>query len=152
VIRIARLTDYSIILMNHIAHEPPKKSFTARDLSEALDLPRPTVSKVLKMLAKAKLLNSRRGVGGGYQLGRDAREISVAEIVSALEGPVMLTQCGGSEEAGSCNLAANCQVRNAWHWINSKVMETLEGVSLAEMSELTRSSPGCSSSVLERQV
>src|SRR3546814_13373922 len=66
---------------------------TAPDLAEATALPAPTVSKILKMLAKGGLVESRRGVNGGYVLTRRPEDISAAEIIAALDGPVALTAC-----------------------------------------------------------
>src|SRR5688572_33459183 len=91
-IRIAKLTDYGIVLMSHLARAPGRR-VNARDLSVEAHLPQPTVSQLLKTLSRGGLLVSQLGVKGGYDLARPASEITVADIITALEGPVALTEC-----------------------------------------------------------
>ncbi len=92
-IRFAKLTDYGLVLMTIMARDSVAAVHTARDLAAASRLPLPTVSKVLKQLLQSGLLTSHRGLKGGYGLAKEAAEISVAEIVAAIEGPIALTEC-----------------------------------------------------------
>src|SRR5437660_12711171 len=94
-IRLGKLTDYGLVLRTCIARSDTHDSglHTALDLAKMSRLPLPTVSKVLKELLQSGLLVSHRGIKGGYSLARDAHEISLAEIVTALEGPIALTEC-----------------------------------------------------------
>ncbi|MCP4547026.1 MAG: SUF system Fe-S cluster assembly regulator [bacterium] len=133
-IRIARLTDYGVALMTRMATEPSGMSVTARDLSGKIGLPLPTVSKLLKMLARGDLLNSQRGAYGGYSLARSPEEITLADLVNALEGPVHLTECSIESEC-TCGLETNCDTKANWRLINRKIMQALESVTLREMSE-----------------
>ena len=91
------------------------------------------VSKILKLLVKEGLLASHRGVKGGYSLTRPADEISMAEIVTALEGPIAITECVSVES--DCSHAALCPVSGNWRRINEAVRTALEGISLAEMAQ-----------------
>ncbi|MBM4117316.1 SUF system Fe-S cluster assembly regulator [bacterium] len=139
-IRVAKLTDYGIALMTRLA-QAPAASATARDLAEALGLPLPTVSKLLKLLARQELLLSQRGAKGGYSLARRPEEITLAELVGALEGRVAVTEC--SAEAGcACELEPTCDVRENWGWINRQVMSALENVTLREMAGSLAGKPG----------
>ena len=91
----------------------------------------PTVSKLLKSLVRAGLAVSRRGARGGYALSRPADEISAAEILDALEGPLAITEC--SSAVGLCELESWCRVGGAWQRINVSIREALEEVSLADL-------------------
>ena len=91
-IKLSRMADYGVILMVQLARAPGDVT-TAADLSETTALPGPTVSKLLKQLSRAGLLESHRGTKGGYTMALPAGDISVADIVSALEGPIALTEC-----------------------------------------------------------
>ena len=133
-IRIARLTDYGIALMTRMARGGPEDSFTARDLAAELSLPMPTVSKLLKQLVRAELLSSQRGPHGGYQLAAAPEEISIARLIDALEGPIAMTDCTWLDAAQPCDFEAFCGVRGNWQWINRRVKDALEGVTLAEMA------------------
>src|SRR5437868_6650848 len=92
-VRLGKLTDYGMLLMSCFARSQPGTLRSARDLAEEARLPLPTVSKLLKELLHSGLLVSHRGFQGGYSLAKDPAEISLAEIVSALEGPIALTEC-----------------------------------------------------------
>jgi FeS assembly SUF system regulator len=130
-LRIAKLTDYATVLMVRLAHDP-SRCFSATQLSDELGLPLPTVSKLLKRLLQAELLTSLRGAGGGYSLAHAPRAVSVADVVSAIEGPVALTEC--SLGKGSCSLEKSCATRANWQLISRAVRVALEAVSLADMA------------------
>ena len=88
---------------------------------------------VLKLLVKAGLVESFRGASGGYSLERASQEISVAEIIAAIEGPIAMTEC--SAEEGLCSQEAVCGLRGNWQRISLAVAKAMEGVSLAEMAQ-----------------
>ncbi len=129
-LRISRLTDYATVVMTCLAASPDQVLSTTQ-IAECTRLETPTVSKLLKMLARAGLVKSFRGANGGYRLTRDAVDISLAEIVEALEGPLGMTEC--SLAVGQCDREAHCSVRGSWQRINRAVSGALQGVSLADM-------------------
>jgi FeS assembly SUF system regulator len=133
VIRLTRQTDYGIVLLSLMAAEGIER-LTAAELSERSGLPSPMVSKILKVLARERLLDSQRGVNGGYSLARGADEITLAEIVTALEGPIAITDCIEDGPA-ECSYEDFCQVRPHWQLINETLRQALSGVTLAEMSD-----------------
>lgn len=126
-LRISKLTDYGIVLLTHFA-ERPGETCTARELAQATGLPFPVVGKVLKSLASHGLLVSHRGAKGGYTLARSPGEISVVEIIEALEGPLALMAC--SAGPGHCHQEATCRVRDPWQTIHGVIHRTLSRVSL----------------------
>ena len=131
-IRLTRLTDYGIVLMSHLAVHGDRR-WNAADLAADTKLPAPTVSKILKLLVRADLLDSHRGVKGGYSLARSSSDISVVDIIDALDGPIALTEC--SDESGDdCSYEADCRVKTNWQRINQVVKEALSQVTLEEMS------------------
>ncbi len=132
-LRMTRLTDYGVVLLSHIAREPGRLTRNAPELAAAAHLPLPTVSKILKILAREGLLVPHRGAKGGFSLARAATEITVAEIIAALEGPIALTECSG--HAGErCEIEPSCPVSAPWRRINRAVFEALRGITLAEMA------------------
>ena len=131
-IRLSRLADYGVVLMTQFARHPEAMR-TAPEMASATGLPAPTVSKVLKRLGQAGLLVSHRGTKGGYTLARAAEAISVAHIIAALDGPVMLTECMG-HPGGVCEIESLCPTRTNWRRINDAVHGALAQVSLAEMA------------------
>lgn len=126
------MADYGVILMVQLARTPEKVT-TATELADSTGLPGPTVSKLLKQLSRAGLLDSQRGTHGGYLLSRETAEISVTDIVSALDGPIALTECMTADGA-VCEIEALCPTQTNWRKINSALVEALDSVSLAEMA------------------
>jgi FeS assembly SUF system regulator len=130
-IRMTKQADYGIVLMTRMAGDP-NRLFTAPELAAESHLPPPTVSKILKLLARGGLLDSHRGVKGGYTLAHEPAGISVAEIIDALDGPIAITECI-DDSPGECSQEPICPVRGNWQRINRALREALEAISLAEM-------------------
>ena len=129
-LRVTKLTDYASVVLTVLASDPAAV-LSASELAERAGLEVPTVAKQLKPLAQAGLVEGFRGANGGYKLARDAADISLVEIVEAMEGPLGMTEC--SVHAGQCGIEDSCGVRANWRRINDVVADALRGVSLAQM-------------------
>ena len=130
--KINKLTDYSIVIMTNMVIKNEKAMYTAKELSEITEIPLPTVTRILKMLSNKELLESQRGAQGGYLLTRSSNDISVAEVIEAMEGPIALTEC--ASEACGCSFEPNCAVGKPWQKINKAVNSVLQNINIAEMS------------------
>lgn len=131
-LRVSKLTDYATALMTLLA-EAPQQVHSAQAIAERAHLEVPTASKLLKQLAHANLVQSFRGVNGGYKLARGPEAISIADIVIAMEGPIGMTEC--SAQSGLCEHEAHCGVRVNWQYINRAIAQALSCVTLADMLE-----------------
>ena len=129
-LRVSRLTDYATVVMTSLAARPDAVLSTAQ-VAAAARLQLPTVSKLLKSLTHAGLVESFRGVNGGYRLTRPSGRISLAEIIEAMEGPIGMTECGVG--VGHCQRESHCKVRGNWRRVNAAVAGALRGISLADM-------------------
>jgi FeS assembly SUF system regulator len=129
-LRITKLTDYATVVLCALA-ETPLRVHSAAELAERARLELPTVSKVLKPLAHAGLVTGFRGATGGYKLARPAAQISLIEIVEAIEGKLGLTECSG--EHSNCEHEPHCGTRGHWHKVNEVIAGALRDVSLADM-------------------
>jgi len=138
VLRISKLTDYGTVVLAHLADHDTQVS-SAADVATATGIGLPTVSKLLKALAKAELVNSTRGSHGGYKLARPAATISAAEVIDALEGPVSITECSSAES--QCNFESVCSVGGAWQRINVAIRRSLDEVSLADLLKANNIDP-----------
>jgi FeS assembly SUF system regulator len=130
-LRISKLADYAALIMAHLAKDSTKLC-SARDLSKSTNLAMPTVSKLLKTLTAAGLLVSVRGVQGGYKLLRDPCDISLAEIIYALDSERGLTEC--SYDSYDCALKNVCHVKENWRTISRVIDSALSSVSLEDFS------------------
>ncbi|MBX3689983.1 SUF system Fe-S cluster assembly regulator [Dokdonella sp.] len=131
-LRVSKLTDYATVVMTCLV-DGAGEVLSAQVLAERARLELPTVSKLLKQLAHAGLVLSTRGINGGYRLARDPAQITVADIVVAMEGPIGMTEC--STRSGSCDHESHCGVRVNWQRINSAIADALASVTLAEMTK-----------------
>lgn len=130
-IKLSKLTDYAVVVLGRMAEEGGELQ-TASGLAVKTALPEPTVAKVLKLLAKGNLIASTRGVNGGYKLSQSPAEISMASVILAMEGPVMLTACVEGGE-GCCSHSTSCSMKGKWNPVNTAMRQALENVSLAQM-------------------
>jgi len=130
-LRLAKLTDYAIVVLDDMATEP-ERLHAAKEVADRVELPYPTVSKLLKQLTQADLVASVRGARGGYRLARSPADISLADVIAVMEGPIGLTECSGShagcERSNTCNVSAN------WVRISSAIRAALGDVTLADLS------------------
>jgi FeS assembly SUF system regulator len=131
VFRLSKGTDYGIRILAHLAGDGDSATHNAREVAEQLLLPMPMVSKVMKSLARAGILESHRGAKGGFSLARRPEELSVAAMIAALEGPVALTQCQVGPSL--CEHEANCNVQQPWSVINAAVKNTLATITLSDL-------------------
>ncbi len=131
--------------MTYLAMEPGRLH-ASNEVSQETQVASPTASKLLKLLSRAELVESERGSKGGYRLARRAKDISIAQVVDALEGPVALTEC--ISDSGNCLQESSCSIRASFQRINGAIRQALEGISLEEMVRPT-SPPEVDVSALE---
>lgn len=128
--KVNKLTDYATVLLLEVARHREARS--SQHVAARTGIPLPTVAKLMKNLNKAGLVASRRGAGGGYSLGREATEITLADVIQAVEGPIALTACADTSDE-RCNIESICPVQGKWNRANSAVREALAQVTLADM-------------------
>jgi FeS assembly SUF system regulator len=133
--RLTHLADYAVVMMTAAARREPCARLSAAELSGETGVPLPTAQKLMGKLAIAGLLTSARGAGGGFTLARDITDISLADIVEAVEGPIAMTMCAGSDEASDCALDAHCRVKPHMGIVGAKVRGALGAVSLQELAQ-----------------
>lgn len=127
-LRISKLADYACIVMMSLARH--SQSLNANELALATHINLPTVRKVLKLLQQANFLNAVRGVQGGYQLKKPAGQISVLEIIEAIDGPLAVTDCANPLKA--CEIKGQCVTQSGWQLINQTIRNALQDKFLGE--------------------
>lgn len=130
-LRLSKMADYGIRILAHLAREPEPTPCNAREVAERVDLPAPMVSKVMKSLARAGVLESHRGAKGGFTLASPPERLTVAAIVTALEGPVALTECMVGPQL--CRHEGSCSVQEPLAVINLAVQNTLATITVADL-------------------
>jgi FeS assembly SUF system regulator len=131
-LKLSRLTDYAVAALVRLS--AAEGVATSPGIAAAIGIPEPTVAKVLKILAGNGLVVSTRGARGGYRLGRPLAQISVAEIIVAVDGPIALASC--VEGSGSaCESQMLCPVAGRWDPVNTAIRSALQNISLADMAQ-----------------
>ena len=131
-LKLGKLADYGTMIVTALAVEPARL-YSAQELAGRTHVSAPTVSKLLKLLTKAGLIESLRGAKGGYKLVRAPDQITVADVIAAIDGPIGLTQC--SVHKGDCAVESTCGVRGNWRLINTAIHQALKSVTLADMAK-----------------
>jgi FeS assembly SUF system regulator len=131
--RLSHLADYAVVLMTAAARQPAGARLSATELSADTGVPLPTAQKLMGQLAGHGLLTSVRGAGGGFTLAKEATEISLADIVEAVEGPIAMTVCSGHDGPSDCALDAHCRVKPHMGVVGNAVRGALGAVSLTSL-------------------
>lgn len=132
-IKMSNLADYAVELMCCIALKPGEIHSSA-GLAGLTHIHLPTVSKILGTMVRAGLLTSHRGLNGGFSMAIQADDISIADIIEAVDGPVQLTNCLG-DSPSDCDRIRSCGTRSQWYRINEAVKGALGSVLLSHMIE-----------------
>lgn len=140
-IRLSRFADYAVVMLAELSRGAQLR-LPASELAVRCNLPEPTVAKILKSLTRAGVLSSTRGVNGGYGLTRTPEKITVADIITAMDGPISLTDCADNDSA--CVLEGFCSMHGRWNKVNVAIRTALESVTLVDLMNTTRkpSPPG----------
>ena len=131
-IKLSKLSDYAIVVLSRLATEQGELQ-TASSLSEGTGIPEPTVAKVLKLLSRSGIIQSIRGVKGGYLFNRSPSEITITELIEALEGPVAITSCADEELENNCAMSGLCPIHGRWVPVNKAIKSALDQVFLADL-------------------
>ena len=137
-LRISKLTDYGTVVLAQLARDAGTVS-SAAEVSAATGIALPTVSKLLKSLGRAGLVSSVRGANGGYRLARQPHEITAANVIDAIEGPVSITECSSTDS--SCDFEPVCNVGSAWQRINVAIRQALDDVTLVDLQKANGPAP-----------
>lgn len=138
---LTRKTDYALIALTHMAADPDG-CCSAREIATRYRVPLPLLMNILKLLTRQGLAKSARGPRGGYTLALPPGEISLYDVIGAVEGPVQLVQCiehkaqpipDDSLKAGGCDLIRLCPVHSPIQLVHNKLVEFLSGVTLADV-------------------
>ncbi len=130
-LKVSKLADYAVVVLATLA-QSDNGLMNASGISLKTGLPEPTVAKVLKYLARAEIVQSVRGVNGGYKPAFSPHELSIARVVTAVDGPISLTSCVDGSES-SCSFEGSCSMKGRWNSVNFAIRAAMEGVTLADM-------------------
>jgi FeS assembly SUF system regulator len=138
-IRLSRLTDYAIVIVAELARTPGTLQ-AAGNLADRTRIPEPTVAKVLKILTRGGVVDSARGVNGGYVITRALSGIAIGEVIEAMNGPLTLTACVDDNDT-DCEIATHCLMRGRWDPVNDAIRAAFASVKLSDMIRIATPAP-----------
>ena len=130
---LTRKGEYAIRGIVFLAKQPAGKVVLVSDVAEATGVSQTFLAKIFQSFAKLGLVNSFRGTGGGFILGRPASKITLRQVVEAVEGPIMPNRCLTSE--GQCTREDQCMVHPVWRKIQGEVGSILDSVTLEDLAK-----------------
>ena len=131
-LRLSKKADYALLAMRHLAAHSERGAVSARELAESYDLPPELLAKVLQKLVRGRLLTSIQGIRGGYGLARPAAAITVADVITAIDGPLTVTAC--SETNHNCEQYSKCNIRDPLWQIKDRIVSALAATSIAGLA------------------
>ncbi len=137
--KLSKKADYGLIAMKHLANHRDQHACSANEIAEEYGISATLMAKVLQKLAKNTLVAAKHGSTGGYQLTKDPGKISALEVITAIDGPVLITSCVTSH--GNCDATDRCSVKEPLRRVNESIMEVLQTVTVAQLSEDTQQEP-----------
>ena len=138
-LRLSKKADYALMAMKHLATRQDQASCSAREISEAYEIPLELLAKVLQRLVRSRLLVSVQGTRGGYRLGRAPTAIAVADVLQAVEGPLTVTACADDDH--NCDQYSKCSIRDPLWKIRGRIVDVLNTVSVADLTDETPAQP-----------
>jgi Rrf2 family protein len=130
--QLTREGDYGIRSVLYLARQPYKKISFVTEISEEYKIPRSFLAKILQKLVKAKIVRSYRGVKGGFSLARQAKDISVLDVLEAIEGKLAMNLC--LEDKRKCDFSRHCPIHGVWATAQAKVTEVLKKATFEDLA------------------
>jgi len=131
-LKLNKMTDYAVVCLGMLARKP-EHTMSASQISKETGLKLYTVQKILKnILAKSDLLKTERGYYGGYTLKKNSKNITVTEIIEALDGPISLTSCVDKSDS-FCQSSDICFLGGKWNRVNEIIRNSLNDISLDDL-------------------
>src|SRR6266403_2792403 len=132
-LRLSKKADYALMAMKHLALRGDRGSSSAREIAALYDIPIELMAKVLQRLVRRGLLASQQGTRGGYQLARSPAQISVADVIQSIDGPVAVTACS-TDEGQQCEQFSKCNVRDQVWRVRERILAALGECTIAELA------------------
>ena len=148
-LNLTRKTDYALVALAHLAEQRSggEANVSARRIAEQFGMPLPLLMNILKELAHAQIVRSTRGINGGYELAVAPDQVSILDVVSAMEGPFRLSFCSkdalAPDEAqpenatnhgrSECQIAGCCPIREPIQRLHERLYQFLDGVTLSDL-------------------
>jgi Rrf2 family protein len=131
--KLSKKADYGLMAVKHLALHRDQHACSASEIAEEYGISTMLLAKVLQKLARQHIVTAKHGASGGYQLAKDPDQISALDVISAIDGPVLITSCVTSH--GNCGASEKCSIREPLRRVNESILGVLSNVTISQMSE-----------------
>ncbi len=131
-LQLTRGGEYAVRAMTYLARFPEGHVASLRDIGQSQDIPESFLAKILQSLVHAGLAVSQRGAHGGFALARPAADITMRDVIEAVDGPIALNVCALSPE--DCRRSRDCEIHKTWMRAQGELMDVLDGVTLKSLA------------------
>jgi Rrf2 family protein len=131
--KLSKKADYGLIAVKHLATHRNEHACSANEIAEEYGISTTLMAKVLQKLAREGVVAAKHGSGGGYQLAKAPGQITALDVISAIDGPVLITSCVTNH--GNCDATDKCSVREPLRRVNESILQVLSMVTISQMSE-----------------
>ena len=131
--KLSKKADYGLMAVKHLALHRDQHACSASEIAEEYGISTMLLAKVLQKLARQHIVTAKHGASGGYQLAKDPDQISALDVISAIDGPVLITSCVTSH--GNCGASEKCSIREPLRRVNESILSVLGNVTISQMSE-----------------
>ena len=136
--KVSTRGDYACRALLSLTLHADGSPTSVRDIAERTGLPQPYLEQILLALKGAGIVRSKRGVGGGYVLVHEPEDVTLAQIVSAVDGPIVVGDFGEPHKDGACDHEGQCVLLAVWADVGEHMRTLLEQRTLADMAAITR--------------
>jgi len=129
--QITRQADYALRAMIYLTQKDPSERASTSQIAMVKKIPPSFLAKIISQLAIAGLIHTSRGARGGVELARPAEDISILEVIEAIDGPIKLNQC--TEDPAVCAFGEYCPIHDVWCATQATLVETLRNTNFADV-------------------
>lgn len=131
-LELSRKSDYALRAVIYLARENAGRYGRVSEIAKAKDIPQAFLAQILPLLATRGVVKSQQGAHGGYALAREPASISFLEVIECVEGPLRLNKCVDGHH-DDCSILDTCEMLNVWSQAQSRMVDFLGGVTMADM-------------------
>jgi Rrf2 family protein len=131
--KLSKKADYGLMAVKHLAMHRDQHACSASEIAEEYGISTMLMAKVLQKLSRQRIVTAKHGASGGYLLAKDPDQISALDVISAIDGPVLITSCVTSH--GNCGASEKCSIREPLRRVNESILSVLGNVTISQMSE-----------------
>jgi Rrf2 family protein len=131
--RLSKKADYGLIAVKHLAMHRNRDACSATEIADEYGISTMLMAKVLQKLARERIVSAKHGATGGYWLSKEPSQISALDVISAIDGPLLITSCVTSH--GNCGASDRCTVREPLRRVNDSILGVLGNVTISQMMD-----------------